>query len=275
MLLERPPLRPPLLIGVKGGRSPAQRTLDADQQHVRCPHGRCGSLSHRPWQAAPWHRSALVSPCFRSKPRSGSVPPAVGLWIRHRSTVQLKGATAEGQPAHRQAGLYRCSSPRHQIRTARQASVRSLATCAGELLSSPATGLSCSPRRAGTPAPFPDSGRPQAAPCPGSACGGHLLTPVRLAKAVESSLFARSSGRGRLRSTSRGLSRYSWPGSRTIAARAAGTQKTMTLNSGNAPSIASFRGGSYSSGGRACEGVASLPLEVARTVSHPDANIPR
>ena len=37
-----------LLAGVKGRRSPAQRTLDAGQQPVRCRLGRCGTLTHRP-----------------------------------------------------------------------------------------------------------------------------------------------------------------------------------------------------------------------------------
>jgi len=32
--------------GVKGGRSPAQRTLDADRAPVRCRQVECGMLSH-------------------------------------------------------------------------------------------------------------------------------------------------------------------------------------------------------------------------------------
>jgi len=33
-----------VVAGVKGGRSPAKRTLDAGHQPVRYPSGRCGNL---------------------------------------------------------------------------------------------------------------------------------------------------------------------------------------------------------------------------------------
>jgi PST family polysaccharide transporter len=46
------PLAFVLLARVKGGRSPAKRTLDAGQQHPCCRHGRCGKLTYRPCQAA-------------------------------------------------------------------------------------------------------------------------------------------------------------------------------------------------------------------------------
>jgi len=114
--------------GVKGGRSPAKRTLDAGRQHIRCrmADAACWRIGHakraagRMWPPPlPHRRFQAWSTRFVV---AGSRPTLIFI---SSQIVFIEDTTVEGQTAHLQAGLCRRSAPRPQIRTARQDSIRS------------------------------------------------------------------------------------------------------------------------------------------------------